>query len=162
MSRLHDHLTLANKNHHAIVCLLDSGRSAEALVIRHPEWIATIAFYKAIHIVEAIFISRGIVSSTDHNNREEKLKTRLKDQALFRDYKALDSASRVARYLSDGSKSSGKPTTTYRTFDDYIKPDDVVPLLLKDRLSAIEKSAQQHLPQADFDTLSKIEPAISA
>jgi hypothetical protein len=45
-----DHIALANKNHDVLLHLLND-------VERFPEWVAVAAFYKAVQIVEAVFVN---------------------------------------------------------------------------------------------------------
>ena len=42
-----DHISLANHNHGLLLHLLAHGG--------YPDWAATVGFYKAVHIVEAVF-----------------------------------------------------------------------------------------------------------
>jgi len=67
-----DHISLADRNHDFLVDVLREGR--------FPDWAATVAFYKAVHVVEAVFAADLGRDSTSHTDREESLKT-LKLQA---------------------------------------------------------------------------------
>lgn len=64
-----EHVALANKNHQALAALLTAKDE-------HPEWIATIAFYKALQIIEATFAHRGIGHGHGHSKRLEILQNR--------------------------------------------------------------------------------------
>ncbi len=44
-----NHLSLANKNHQALQCLMADSQ-------KHSEWIATVAYYKAAQVVEAVLV----------------------------------------------------------------------------------------------------------
>ena len=46
-----DHIALANKNHEVLLYLLKDAA-------RFPEWITVAAFYKAVQIVEAVFVHK--------------------------------------------------------------------------------------------------------
>ncbi len=123
-----DHLGCANRTQKTLVHLL------EHLDTNSP-WIATAAFYKALHIVEAVFANDGAIGHTsDHDERDKKLKTTRKYEQIYRNYSPLKRASMNARYLSDCS-----------TFDKYLPPQRVVTELLKHHLHQIEKSASKFL-----------------
>jgi len=65
-----DHISLANKNHAALTLLLSDHE-------QHPEWIATIAFYEAVHVVEAVFHHQSKHDSRNHDERRDRLKPRV-------------------------------------------------------------------------------------
>ena len=56
------HIALANRNHDALGALLNASDE-------HPEWVATIAFYKALQIVEAAFATAGHGHGHGHSKR---------------------------------------------------------------------------------------------
>src|SRR5260370_35360770 len=89
-----DHIALANKCHDALIALLADAE-------QHSEWITTIAFYKAVQIIEAVFTQSGIPSSARHPSRSESLTRKLGNQPLFQPYQFLLTAPRSARYLHD-------------------------------------------------------------
>jgi hypothetical protein len=60
-----------------------------------PDWAATVAFYKAVHLVEKMLRIRGQRSGS-HTRRNNLLKTQY--LPVWRHYKALYSFSRLARY----------------------------------------------------------------
>jgi hypothetical protein len=62
-----EHIALANRCHHTLYYLLSE--PAE-----HSEWIATIAYYKALHVVEAVLASRRL-TGWSHASRLNHLKT---------------------------------------------------------------------------------------
>ncbi|MEX2286504.1 MAG: hypothetical protein WD648_05390 [Planctomycetaceae bacterium] len=90
-----DHIALANRNHDALCLLLPHAETC-------PEWIATIAFYKAVHIVEAVFAIVLSEHSHSHDDRIDRLK-RPQFEILFIDYRPLYAASVIARYLEDSA-----------------------------------------------------------
>lgn len=123
-----DHIRLANKNHETLDYLL---RAPE----QHPEWITTVAFYKALQIVEAVFVHTDGRGCHSHRPRLEKLK-RPKYAALHKHYRTLWNASSIARYLQDqGSNKS------YSQFSDYLTPEQVVNKMVRKRLRSIEQIA---------------------
>ncbi len=120
-----DHISLANKNHAALMHLLEN-------VEEFPEWVTVVAFYKAVQIVEAIFVHRHGRSSHGHQRRLESLKARgYRD--LHKHYRVLWGASSVARYLYDTTTD-----TAYSSFTDYLNPDRVKKAIVKRRLLGIE------------------------
>lgn len=132
-ANVNNHLSLANKNHAALLHLM---RDAPA----YPEWIATIAYYKAVQVVEAVLVSRGR-SSCSHANRLDAVK-RIGRPELHRHLRAMWAASSVARYLYDNSKQA-----SYTSFSDYMDPSQVVELLVRRRLRPIERLCLAMLPK---------------
>jgi hypothetical protein len=61
----------------------------------YPDWATTVAFYRAVHLVEKLLRTRG-QSSGSHTKRNNLLKTEY--LSVWRHYKALYSFSRLARY----------------------------------------------------------------
>jgi hypothetical protein len=88
-----DHIVLANENQSAMEDLLGEGA-------RFNGWIATIAFYKALHVVEAVFANQPLDRerhSANHATREAKIKRQF--PGMWKPYFRLLSASKVARYM---------------------------------------------------------------
>ncbi len=125
-----DHLQCANRTQKTILHLL-----ADKAV--HSPWIAVTAFYKALHIVEAVFATSG-THSPNHFERACKLKER-KFQKIAEHYFPLERAGVNARYLAE-----------HGTFDAYMTPDQVIAELLKHHLRQVEVSAKKSLKQADL------------
>jgi hypothetical protein len=130
-----EHLAVAKRNQNLIDHLLpDIGRFGE--------WITVIAFYKALHVVEAVFFRDHPANhGRNHETREHLLKTTPRYQQIYRFYRKLWAASTVARYLED--QSSG---AEYKSFDDYLAPNLVQSLILNHYLRQIEQSASRYLP----------------
>lgn len=61
----------------------------------YADWLAVVAFYRAVHLVEAVF-ARDSIHSTDHNGRNNLLKRSYKP--LWAEFKPLFDSSRLARY----------------------------------------------------------------
>jgi hypothetical protein len=123
-----DHIELANRNHEALAYLLKEST-------RFPEWIATMAFYKAVQLVEAAFSRTGEGTTSSHGERFQRLKRNTRFAHVFPHYRTLWQSSTIARYLVD--QSSG---AAYRSFSDYMSPAQVVEQLVRHRLRQIEKS----------------------
>ena len=148
-----EHVELANRNHQALKVLLP--RAAEV-----PEWVATVSFYKAVQIAEAVFAAQPFCrTSSDHRSRLETLKDpRLAGGELLKQYNPLMTASMLARYLrAEGVRQS---------FRSWIPPDKIVDRLVKRRLRTFEQHAVGLLsedgrrrlvtldkdPEVDFDS----------
>jgi hypothetical protein len=62
-----------------------------------PEWLATVAFYKAVHLVEAFFATQGIHSKR-HGERNHRLQHHHPD--IWMEFKPLHDISRQVRYYA--------------------------------------------------------------
>jgi hypothetical protein len=132
-----EHIELANRNHEALRALLGAADD-------HPEWVATIAFYKALQILEATFASKGLGHSHGHSKRLEIIQDARNGYAsLCRHYEALLEASEVARYL--GARNTGG--SGYSKFSDYMSMHEVRENLIKKRLMNVEMHARQFLSE---------------
>jgi len=136
-----EHIASANRIQLTIAHLLEKRE-------QNSPWIATLAFYKALHIVEAVFANdKNIGHSSDHQSRERSLKKTRKYDHLAKHYLPLARASLVARYLPG-----------HKVFEDYMLPDVVVSQLLRHHLRQIERSAKRFLrnPEklADIGTIT--------
>jgi hypothetical protein len=108
------HLELARRNQELIDHLL---RDPE----RFPDWIVTAAFYRALHLIEAVFfMDPSIKHGGDHGSRFQHLKSNRKYAAIYKAYHPLWTASIVARYLED--KESG---TQISSFSKYLTVENV-------------------------------------
>jgi hypothetical protein len=123
-----DHISLANKNHDALLHLLPS-------VEQFPEWVTVIAFYKAVQIVEAVFEHRYGRCCHGHQRRLDALKSR-GHKELHRHYRVLWGASSVARYLYNTTTDE-----SYTSFASYLSADQIRTAILKRRLAGIECEA---------------------
>ena len=127
------HLSLANHNQDLLDKLV-------AEVENFPDWTATVAFYKALHVVEAAFACENPARhGTDHPSRERVLKSDVKYAHIYRNYRVLYSASLVARYMQDNQTD----------FTSYLTPRQVIDVLLKHRLHEVEKSASKKMRNPD-------------
>ena len=95
---------------------------------------ATVAFYKAVHLVEAVFKVQDGTDSTSHHEREAALKRSSKLKTLFPDYQALLTASRIARYLQADQK-----VPRFSGFTDYLTAEEVKQVLVFTRLFRLEQ-----------------------
>lgn len=125
------HLTAAKQNQVTLDYLLKNDD--------HLAWAATVAFYKAMHIIEAVFAgdAQSLVAHTDdHKVRNRILKTTNRYRQLWRMYRPLWEASLIARYLR-----SDDHAPTYEIFSQYMNRDDVEQRVVGHYLAQIEKSA---------------------
>jgi hypothetical protein len=121
-----DHLACANRTQKTIEHLL-TDRAV------HSPWIAVAAFYKGLHVIEAVLATKG-VHGASHEDRDRILRGERRYENIYRQYSQLKRASINARYLSDCS-----------AFDSYLTPDQVVQKLLQHHLVQLEKSAARFL-----------------
>lgn len=138
-----DHIALANKNHEALLHLL-------ADVERFPEWVTVVAFYKAVQIVEAVFVHNHGRCCHGHQRRLDALKAR-GHKELHNHYRTLWGASSVARYLYDTVADH-----SYSSFSDYLPPANVTGAILKRRLRGIECEAAGLLSDAGRKALKRL------
>jgi N-glycosylase/DNA lyase len=144
------HLALARDNQATLDYLLQDED-------RHSAWVASVAFYKALHLVEALFFhDLKIKHSGDHKNRQKYMK-RSDYESIFRDYKHLVEASYVARYLE--AKTQTGVTKKYGTFSDFATPETVRTQLVAERLDRIEKEVNRRLKQLAPAVLQAASPA---
>ncbi len=131
-------------------------------VCSHSEWVATVAFYKAVQIVEAVFAAHLKRHSHGHDGRIEDLKRPVFVE-LYREFRPLYAASLVARYLVDFSSSKfdsqiSRPKA-YQNFSSYLPPEQVVNRLLKRRLNVLEQHAVKFLTDDGQEKLKRIQNA---
>ena len=74
-------------------------RMLETVDPQFPDWIATVAFYAAVHLVEAGFIRQGGSNSNKHSERNRRLKQHF--PGVWRKFQPLWNLSKVARYDAD-------------------------------------------------------------
>ena len=100
--------------------------------------------------------------STSHHQRLLTLKIH-KFQHIFKQYRPLLTASRVARYLEDSGDHDldrktiiNPPAGMFQTFTDYLPAADVVNELVMKRLRALEQHALGFLTEAGRKALVKL------
>lgn len=139
MAKEHDHIECANRTQRTIGHLLTDKAT-------NSPWIATAAFYKAVHVAEAVFSNDSAIGHTsDHDQREQALKSARMYEHIYKNYSPLKRASTNARYLSE-----------CKVFDDYMSPDTVVATLLKHHLHQVELSAKKYLSAIGAKELASI------
>lgn len=135
------HIELANKNHDALADLLNSGGD-------HPEWVVTMAFYKALQILEGIFAGiPSIGHDCGHRMRAKHLNNaRFNLRPIQKAYKGLYEASVNARYHPE-------------SFPSYISQGGAEKILKK-RLRVFEQNSLQFLSQSARNNLKRIDTII--
>jgi hypothetical protein len=124
------HVAAANRNQSTIERLFETDD--------HLAWVVTVAFYKALHIVEAVFDGdpRSPVRHTDdHASRNRVLKTTSRYKHLWDNYRPLYEASLIARYL----QFDGSPTVD--VFMTYMPRTVVQDVIIRHHLHQIQQSA---------------------
>lgn len=92
-----EHIKFANESLASLKVLHDDPAD-------HSAWVTTIAFYRSLHIVEAMFANDpGVVGTHTHGERDQILKTTSKYRFIYENYSKLYRASQNARYLQAGS-----------------------------------------------------------
>ena len=113
-------------------------------------WIVTVAFYKALHVVEAVFASDpniDIDGTDDHKSRNGVLKSNNRYQKIWRHYTQLWNDSLIARYLV--SHNHGVETV-YSDFSEYMSKEKVISIHLNHNLKQVIKSSQTVLGDDEF------------
>lgn len=137
-----DHIKLANRNDAALKLLMASPS--------HPEWVVTIAFYKAVHIVEAVFDHTKGWHSTSHDQRLNSLKSLTVFKPIFKPFRSLYGLSRIARYLVD---SSGRG---YGSFADAMPDSDVDAKVVQGFLKTVENNSLAMLSSSAQTALTRV------
>jgi hypothetical protein len=135
------HLAAARENQLAIDYLAEE-------LDRFSGWTATIAFYKALHVVEALFAidGAGVGGHTDkHKIRNKVLKTTPRYQQIWRNYRELFQTSLIARYLR-----SDEHAPEHEIFSQYMPPEVVRRMVLNHWLRQVEKSAANLAGEGNF------------
>lgn len=134
MPSVDTHLAVADRNQGAIELLLAADDT-------FPEWIAVIAFYKALHLVEAVLAKlRPVRHSPNHEVRDLTLKSDNRLKQIYKMFRPLKSAASVARCLADNLTG-----IEYGSFADYMTFDEVRDTLLGHYLKSLEASARKLL-----------------
>jgi hypothetical protein len=120
------HLGVANDNHTTLAFLLQD-------VDTHLPWIGTIAFYKALHIVEAALDTSFSTHLTDHTSRLRFLAKENRLKKVYEHYHPLYSMSQKARYLSNGSSMT--------KFADHVTSKQMIDTYLKHHLHQVEQAS---------------------
>lgn len=122
---------------------------------KFPEWITTIAFYKAVQIVEAICVEIRGRGCNGHESRLRILELPpFNKTSLFKHHRSLWNESSIARYLSDRTSHA-----TYSTYSDRIPPTEVVDKIIRRRLIPLEGIAIELMGDDAKNLLKQIHPS---
>lgn len=106
------------------------------------DWTATVTFYTALHIIEAVFYKSRKHGSCKHGQRHEGREQILKHtrsyKTIWEHYRIMQSASIIARYLHGDSANA-------TVFQKYMPPEKVKNILIKHHLGSLIKSASKFL-----------------
>ncbi len=113
--------------------------------LKYRDWLITIAFYAAVHYVEALFFTvDGIVHTEracpDHRSKHTFREGRVKEQLgknPWESYRELSNASKIARYLP---YAMGKPGTGL----DYYEDEDAKELF-EHHLGTVRDAVGEHI-----------------
>ena len=116
------------------------------------DWTATVTFYTALHIVEAVFFHDQQHTNQrhgqNHENREKILKGIRSYQNIYRHYRPLQATSVVARYLQGSSKEG-------LTFQQHMSAKQVEEKLIKHHLAQLIKTANKFLSSSSASRLQQ-------
>ena len=133
MPKAESHQKLAEKNSEVLKLLL-------AHVEKHPEWVTTVAFYRAVQIVEAMFANeQPPFHSGSHTDRLDRLKQDRKYEAIFRFFRPMYSASMIARYLEYQGTGGG----SFDLFENYMSHEKVLNHIVGHLLKQLEASVER-------------------
>jgi hypothetical protein len=105
---------------------------------QHPDWVVTVAFYTALHMVEAMFFEDLATQHTSlHIDRNKELQTH-RYSHIWYDYRPLYSISRLARYLEP---HPGKYITCFAA---HCPPSKIVTRFIDGHLANV-KSKCEHI-----------------
>jgi hypothetical protein len=112
----------------------------------HCDWMVTVAFYAAVHAVEALFAKDQAVHEGTHNGRNDLLKRRPRYQSIWRVFRPPFEASRAARY---DCCTGPHPTAG------WVTAEDVKAKFIGQFLDSVERTVIQLLSisRADFPPL---------
>ncbi len=130
------HLQAAADNQKTIDYLLSS---SDPIQLR---WVVVVAFYKSLHIVEAVFDADQQFTQShclDHGERNRILKTTNRYKQIWKMYRPLFQVSLVARYL----QTNATPSQTYAKFEDYMSRQKVETEIINHYLMQLEKTASK-------------------
>lgn len=122
------HIIAAQSNHETLRYLLQEADN-------HLPWIGTVAFYKALHVIDILF-AREQCHPTTHADRMRILAKDNRMKCIFSHFKPLQLMSEKARYLSCCTEVGG-----YTRFDSHIPKQRLLNDYLFHHLYQVEQSA---------------------
>ncbi len=127
------HMAAARENQRAIDYLSER-------LDTFPAWVTVVAFYKALHLVEALFALDGTEGghTDDHRTRNAVLKSDKRYQHIWKSYRPLYQASLIARYLRENDRAPD-----YEVFSRFMPPEKVKSIVLGHYLRQVEVSVER-------------------
>ena len=105
---------------------LDQWRHNRRLVAQipraFPDWIVTVTFYAALHIVDALLASDTVRGITSHDARNRVLQTTNRYNFIWLRYGQLYMLSRTVRYLAEPTKWVSVEDIQSKVFPRYLYP----------------------------------------
>ncbi len=117
------------------------------------DWIVTVAFYSALHIVDTVLFhtQKGYQKhGQTHDMREKTIKGDNRFKKIWDNYRPLLNHSIIARYLQGPTTPKDKAVNF-----DKIMPDERLVDFIKERLGGLIKSANQFIPNDKGEDLEK-------
>ena len=127
------HIHVANSNQATLRLLLSDFDA-------HLPWIGTVAFYKALHIVEAVLATKFQRHETTHHSRNRFIAGENSLTKICKHFYPLYTMSQKARYLSDCTELNGVVR-----FANHISTKTMTDFYLLHHLHQLEKSAASFL-----------------
>lgn len=122
------HINVANENHQTLKFLLCD-------IDRHLPWIGTVAFYKALHVVEAALVTSFSVHQTTHGGRLHFLASTNRLKNVHASFHPLYMMSQKARYLDGCTERAG-----LARFSNHISSQQMIDHYIKHHLHQVEQS----------------------
>lgn len=88
----------------------------------HPDWLVTVAFYAALHLIDALLISDGVRTVTSHGERNDVLSHTNRYSKIATLYLPLYGLSRTVRYMPDNSRWVPASKVDSEVFRRYLYP----------------------------------------
>jgi hypothetical protein len=99
----------------------------------YPDWLVTVAFYVALHAVDALLAHDKVSGVTSHDGRNRTLMNTNRYAQIWKHYQTLYDLSRTVRYLAAPAK--------------WIPADQVDAQVLRRNLYPIERSVEKLMGQ---------------
>lgn len=88
----------------------------------YPDWIITVAFYTALHAVDALLAHDRITGVVSHETRNAVLRSTNRYLAIWRAYQPLYTLSRTVRYMAEPAQWVPHAAITSDVFRRYLYP----------------------------------------
>ncbi len=126
------------------------------------DWAAVVAFYKALHVVEAVFWrNHDGFHASSHGSRERLLKrNRRRYGEIYKRYAKLSRLSMIARYLeSRTGPGPDKEKKAYSSFTQVMTAEEVRDIVVGAWLKELVERAKQFLSREERGRLSASSPS---